>query len=359
MRRLASLLLLIATCGLAWGKDYYEILQVSKHATDAQIKRSYRKLALQYHPDKVQGGDEEKKAAEKKFGEISHAYEVLSDAEKRQIYDNYGEEGIKQHAGQQAQGQRGGGGGNIFDFFFGGGFGGGQEEEEERVQKGHSINIDLYVSLAHLYVGKEIKFTRDKAVVKPAAGTRKCKCKNKLVTRQLGPGMFQQYHQQVCEDCPNVKLERDQEIMTVHVEPGMVDGQVITFFEEGEPMIDGEPGDLRFVIRAIPSRRWERRGKDLLINETITLLDALTGFTRTIKHLDGHEVTLSSAGITKPGDWQHIIGEGMPIHNQERKGDLWVQYTVAFPTHLSETQKADLRVLLSATDMPIPVTPRS
>lgn len=93
--------------------------------------------------------------------------------------------------------QGGGRGGNIFDFFFGGGGFGQGQEEEERTPKGHDIYVDLFVSLKDLYVGREISTVRDKSVYKPASGTRKCKCKQKLVTRQLGPGMFQQYTQQV------------------------------------------------------------------------------------------------------------------------------------------------------------------
>ncbi|KAL6765851.1 ER DnaJ-like protein 1 [Haematococcus lacustris] len=346
------LLLTFAAHTLGKGKDLYELLQVPKGANDAQIKRSYRKLALKYHPDKVSGSEADKKDAEKKFAEINHAYEVLSDSEKRSIYDRHGEEGLRQFAGQQSQEAQSGG--SIFDFFFGQQ---GMHNDEDRVQKGHTVTIDLHVTLADLYVGKEMKVTRDKAVVKPASGTRECKCKQKLVTKQLGPGMFQQYHKQVCEQCPNVKLEREQEVLTVHVEPGMANGQAITFFEEGEPMIDGEPGDLKFVIRTVPSQRWERRGDDLLINETITLVDALTGFTRIIKHLDGQEVTLKADRITKPGDYQHYPGQGMPVHNAEpKKGDLWVLYTVAFPTHLSSEQQQQVRDLLGHTHMPIPPT---
>jgi len=330
---------------VVFGRDFYDILQVPRGASDAQIKRSYRKLALQYHPDKVTGTDAEKKAAAKKFAEINNAYEALSDPEKRKIYDTYGEEGLKQQQGQGNRPQ----GGNIFDFFFGGGGFGGGQEEEERVPKGHDVHVDLFVSLKNLYLGKEIKVTRDKAVVKPASGTRKCKCKQKLVTRQLGPGMFQQYHTQVCEDCPNVKLEREQEILTVHVEPGMTNGQHITFFEEGEPIIDGEPGDLKFVIRQTPDSRWERRGNDLLINETISLVDALTGFSREIEHLDGHKVKIGITGVTKPGDYQYIEGEGMPVEAATSRGNLFVHYSISFPPALTEEQKRVVRELFGSS----------
>ena len=212
-------------------------------------RRSYRKMALQFHPDKVTGSDAEKKAAAKKFAEINNAYEALSDPEKKRIYDQYGEEGLKQNS----QGGGGGGGGqNIFDMFFGGGggfggFGGGQQEEQ--TPRGHDVYADLYVSLKDLYLGREIQVVRDKAVVKADKGKRQCKCKTVMKTRQLGPGMFQQVQEQKCEECPGVKLERVSETLNAVVEPGVQHGHHLTFFEEGEPRIDGDSGDLKLVIR--------------------------------------------------------------------------------------------------------------
>jgi DnaJ family protein B protein 11 len=337
--KLTVFFLLAVFAVLVAGRDYYDILSVPKGASDSQIKRSYRKLALQYHPDKVSGSEEDKQAASKKFTEINSAYEALSDPEKRKVYDQYGEEGLKQQ--EQRGGQRQGN--SMFDFFFGGG---GNQDEEDQVKRGHDVYVDLPVTLKDLYVGKEIKAVRDKNIIKPASGTRKCKCKQKLMTKQLGPGMFQQYTQNVCQDCPNVKLSRTQEPITVHVEPGMINGEFISFFEEGEPMIDGEPGDLKFVIRLIPDPRFERRTNDLMFNYTISLVDALTGFSHEIEHLDGHKVTLAKAGVTKPLEYVMIENEGMPIQHQEpKRGNMWVQYTVAFPEILSEQQKETVRAL--------------
>lgn len=129
------------------GKSYYDILQVSKQATDDQIKRAYRKLALKFHPDKNPGNEE----ATKKFAEINNAYEILADREKRGIYDQYGEEGLKQN---QQNGGRGGGGfgQDIFSQFFGGRFGG-DEEEEDRTPKGDDVVVEIYATLEDLYVG--------------------------------------------------------------------------------------------------------------------------------------------------------------------------------------------------------------
>jgi DnaJ family protein B protein 11 len=148
--------LLLSLLSLATARDYYELLQVPRSANEAQIKRAYRKLALKMHPDKVQGNEEEKKAAAQKFADVSHAYEVLTDPEKRKVYDRYGEEGLKQMGGG------GGGGGNpndIFSQFFGQfGFGFGQEQQEEQTPKGNNVIVDLEVSLKDLCLGNQ--FTR-------------------------------------------------------------------------------------------------------------------------------------------------------------------------------------------------------
>lgn len=181
-----------------------------------------------------------------------------------------------------------------------------------------------------------VQVVRDKNVIKPAPGTRECNCRNKIITRQLGPGMFQQMQHRECEQCEAIKLERESVALSVHVEPGMRDGQEIRFFEEGEIMVDGEPGDLRvrgselapcvfvyslgtcittrsqFIIQSQPDKRFERHGDDLHLNHTISLLDALVGFSHEIHHLDGHAVTLAREGVTKPLQVVTLPGEGMP-----------------------------------------------
>ncbi|KAK9824319.1 hypothetical protein WJX72_009416 [[Myrmecia] bisecta] len=341
---LVVLLPLLLSLVLA-GRDFYDLLQVPKGASDQQIKRAYRKLALQYHPDKVQGTEQEKEAAAKKFAEIGSAYEVLSNEEKRRIYDRYGEEGLKQH---DQQGGGGGGAADIFSQFFGGGFGFGGfgGEEEEQTPKGNDVYVELEVSLRDLYLGNTFKVVRDKNVLKPGKGKRRCKCKNKMTTRQIGPGMFQQYTTQECEQCDNVRFVREAETLNVSVEPGMKDGEHITFFEEGEPMIDGEPGDLKFVVRTRPDKRFVRRGNDLLYNMTIPLESALIGFKDEIEHLDGHKVPLHLAGVTIPGQVVTLRGEGMPLPDQAHKhGDLHVTFTIAFPQALSEQQKVLVKQL--------------
>ncbi|XP_068659299.1 dnaJ protein ERDJ3B-like [Aristolochia californica] len=334
---LLVILVLLHIISVIGGKSYYEILQVSKGASDEQIKRAYRKLALKYHPDKNAGNEE----ANKRFAEINNAYEVLSDREKRNIYDRYGEEGLKQSA---ANGGRGAGM-NIQDIFSSF-FGGGPTEEEERIVKGDDVVVELDATLEDLYMGGSLKVWREKNILKPAPGKRRCNCRNEVYHKQIAPGMFQQMTEQVCEQCPNVKFEREGYFLTVDIEKGMQDGQEVVFYEDGEPITDGEPGDLKFKIRTAPHDRFKREGNDLHITVTISLLQALVGFEKTIKHLDDHLVEVGTKGITKPKQVKKITGEGMPQHFSLKKGDMYVTYEVLFPSSLTEEQKTKIKEVL-------------
>uniref|UniRef100_A0A0E0KYP2 J domain-containing protein n=1 Tax=Oryza punctata TaxID=4537 RepID=A0A0E0KYP2_ORYPU len=320
-RWIGALLLLVHFVAAVAGKSYYDVLQVPKGASEDQIKRSYRKLALKYHPDKNPNNEE----ANKRFAEINNAYEVLTDQEKRKIYDRYGEEGLKH--------------------FFGGG--GGMEEEEEQIIKGDDVIVELDASLEDLYMGGSLKVWREKNVIKPAPGKRRCNCRNEVYHRQIGPGMYQQMTEQVCDQCANVKYVREGDFLTVDIEKGMQDGQEVSFFEEGEPKIDGEPGDLKFRIRTAPHERFRREGNDLHTTVTISLLQALVGFEKTIKHLDNHMVEIGTKGITKPKEVRKFKGEGMPLYQSNKKGDLYVTFEVLFPKTLTDDQKTKLKGILT------------
>ncbi|THU71233.1 hypothetical protein C4D60_Mb08t33400 [Musa balbisiana] len=270
-------------------------------------------------------------------------YEVLSDSEKRKIYDRYGEEGLKQYAGGGGRGS----GMNIQDIFnsF---FGNGQNDEEEEVTpKGDDVIVELDATLEDLYMGGTLKVWREKNVIKPAPGKRRCNCRNEVYHRQIAPGMFQQMTEMVCEQCPNVKFEREGYFVTVDIEKGMQDGQEVLFYEDGEPKIDGEAGDLKFKIQTAPHERFRREGNDLHMTVTISLLQALVGFEKTIKHLDEHLVEIGTKGITKPKEIRKFRGEGMPIHMSTKKGDLYLTYEVLFPKSLTEDQKTKIKAVLS------------
>jgi len=329
--------------------DYYKTLGLTRSASDDQIKRAYRKLALKYHPDKNQG--DEKAASQ--FAELGNAYGVLSDVEKRRVYDRHGEEGVKQHEQPTAGGGGGGFGCNdIFSQFFGGGFGGGfgGQQQEPETPKGDSLVMDLEVSIADLYLGKVLRVARDKNVIVPAKGKRKCNCKQRMVTKQIGPGMFQQYAKEECEECPNVKLQRESGTLQVEIDAGAPDGHELLFFEEGEPVVDGEPGDLRMRIKTSADATFTRIGDDLLMTKRITLVHALVGFDLDWKHFDGHVVKLKRDGVTIPGWVETVENEGMPKHNKHKQfGNLVVTYQVDFPKSLTDQTKAEVTKLFAGS----------
>ncbi|CAG0880095.1 unnamed protein product [Darwinula stevensoni] len=338
---LFSVILVISLHAIDAGRDFYSILGVPKSATTNQIKKAYRKLAKELHPDKNKDDSD----ADEKFKDLGAAYEALSDPEKRETYDRCGEECL------QKEGMGGGGMDPFASFFgdFGFGFGFGGQERGHEVARGADIAMDLWVTLEELYSGNFVEVVRNKPVIKPARGTRKCNCRPEMVTRQLGPGRFQMTQQTVCDECPNVRLENEERVLEVEVEPGMVDGQEHRFVAEGEPHIDGEPGDLLFVVRTHPHDRFHRKGDDLYTNVTISLQDALTGFEMDIEHLDGHKVHIKREKVTWPGARIRRKGEGMPNYeNNNLYGMLYITFDIEFPKKdFTEEEKEELRKILN------------
>lgn len=321
------------------GRDFYKILNVPKNANSNTIKKAYRKLAKELHPDR----NKEDPKSQEKFQDLAMAYEVLNDPEKRKIYDKHGEEGV------QKSGNGGGGGGDPFgDFFggFGGGFdffGGGDHEQQNQRPKGGDVVMDLFVTLEEIYTGTFIEIVRNKPVSKPAPGVRKCNCRMEMRTTQVGPGRFQMSQEQVCDDCPNYKYVIEEKLLEMEIEPGMVDGLEYPFLNEGEPHIDGDSGDLKFIIRISKHSRFERKGDDLYTNVTITLQDALNGFELELEHLDGHKVTITREKITWPGARIKKVGQGMPNYDNNHKvGDLYITFDVQFPKKELSTEQKEL-----------------
>ncbi|XP_064105446.1 dnaJ homolog shv-like [Macrobrachium nipponense] len=332
-----TLLLLIIACEA--GRDFYKILGVPRDASVNQIKKAYRRLAKEYHPDK----NKDDPNAEDKFKDLGAAYEVLVDDEKRQKYDRCGEECVAKEDGF--------GGMDPFASFFGDfgfGFGGGPQRERE-VPKGGDITMQMFVTLEELYVGNFVEMMRNKPVARSASGTRKCNCRQEMVTRQLGPGRFQMTQQQVCDECPNVRLVNEEKTLEFEIEPGMVDGQEHRFIGEGEPHIDGDPGDLIIIIKTQPHERFERRGDDLYTNVTLSLQEALLGFELDIIHLDGHKVHVVREKPTWPGARIRKKGEGMPNYNNNNLfGTLYITFDVEFPKgEFNNEDKESLKKILN------------
>eukprot|EP01023_Acetabularia_acetabulum_P045968 TRINITY_DN4691_c0_g1_i1.p1 TRINITY_DN4691_c0_g1~~TRINITY_DN4691_c0_g1_i1.p1 ORF type:complete len:466 (-),score=78.28 TRINITY_DN4691_c0_g1_i1:575-1843(-) len=339
---------------------YYKLLGVEKNASDAELKKAHRKLALKHHPDK--GGDAEK------FQEINQAYDVLKDPKKREVYDQYGEDAIK-------EGMGGGGGGGVSDLFEGifGGMGG----RSRKPQKSEDVVHKIKVSLKELYNGntRKLSLTRQiRCKTCIGAGTasgRQYECEDcngqgvQIKMRQLGPGMVQQIQQvcptcrgqgksvpssDKCDDCSGKGLVQEKKLFEVPIEQGMKNGQRITMRGEAgqtEPSI--EPGDVIFVIETKPDDVFKRVHSDLIANVNISLKEALCGVNKTITHLDDRvlKIATSKGQVVKPDSWMCIDGEGMPVHGSPfTKGNLYVHFLVEFPESLSEQQIDTITVLL-------------
>ncbi|GME76065.1 unnamed protein product [Ambrosiozyma monospora] len=330
---------------------YYDTLGVSPSATAAQLKKAYRVGALKYHPDKNPSPE-----AAEKFKEMTHAYEVLSDPEKRDLYDQFGEEGMQ---GGGPGGMGGMDGSDIFSHFFGGGgFGGfGGAERPSGPQRGKDIKHTISCSLEELYKGRTAKLALNKTVLckscdgKGGKNVKKCSQCNgsgmRFVTRQMGP-MIQRFQttcdkchgegdivaaKDKCSACKGKKTTNERKILEVHINPGMKAGQRVVFSGEGDQLPDIIPGDVIFVIDEQPHKVFTREGDDLYYEAKIDLLTALAGGSFAIKHLNGEylKIDILPGEVIAPGEIKVIEGKGMPIQRHGGYGDLFVKFEVEFP----------------------------
>jgi DnaJ family protein A protein 2 len=342
---------------------YYDILGISSNCSEDEIKKQYRKLAMKYHPDKNPNNPE----AAEKFKEVSMAYEVLSDPEKREIYDRYGEEGLKDGGGPGFSAE------DIFSQFFGGGFfgGGGPRRGRSAVRKGEDLVHPLKVTLEDLCKGKTSKLALQKHVLcsdcggkgskTPNAVTKCHSCRGtgvKVTLRQIAPGMVQQL-QQTCPDCRGEgevikdrdrcskcrgnKIAQEKKVLDVYIDKGMRHGQKIVFAGEGDQAPGIVPGDIIIVLQQKEHPVFKREGDDLYMEHTLTLYEALCGFELHITHVDDRVLRVKSrpGEIVTPGDTRSIEGAGMPVYKRPfEKGNLIIKFTVQFPKPNSITPDA-------------------
>ncbi|KAH9849717.1 DnaJ-domain-containing protein [Lenzites betulinus] len=350
-----SLLLLVVLVAalLVHAADLYKVLDLHKSASEQDIRKAYKRLSRKYHPDK-----NKEPGAEEKFVEIAHAYEVLSDATKRQIYDRHGEEGLRAHEGGQGHHA------NPFDMFqnfFGGGHPGHQ------TRRGPTSVSEFEVALADVYSGASIDFMVKKRILcdhcrgtgaASSGDIHQCAACNgqgvRIVRQQIMPGMFTQSQVtcnecggrgkvigRKCPHCQGNKVMDHTQHYTLEVPKGAPEGHEVVFEGESDESPDWEPGDVVIRVRGKKERGgWRRKESGLYWKETISVEEALLGFERNLTHLDGHIVELARHGVTQPGYVQVIQGEGMPVYESPDYGDLYVEYNVVLPTELSpETKK--------------------
>lgn len=301
---------------------------MGKSASSLEIKKAFRKLAIQHHPDK--GGDEQV------FKEISAAYEVLSDEEKRKTYDRFGLQGLKDGAGEGPDAS------DIFDIFFGGRRRGGPRAP----RRGEDINHTLNVSLEDLYNGKSIKMAISRSVI--VGEPVECEsCDGHgvvLEIRRLGLGMIQQV-QRHCPTCTGAgcsfQRQKERKVVEVSIEKGMKHGEKVVFQGLGDDQPRVQAGNVNFVVKEREHETFKRKGADLLMHKTLTLNEALTGFSFAVTHLDKRQIVVQS----KPGEVIPALGstgkafvkmipnEGMPSRgNPFVRGNLYVHFSVKFPS---------------------------
>ena len=342
---------------------YYDILGTSPTATDDQLKKAYRKLALKFHPDKNPEGAE-------RFKEISMAYEVLSDEKKRKIYDQGGEQALKEGAG----------GGefhspfDIFDMFFGGG----RRRQPGEKPRGRDTVHQLKVGLQDLYSGttKQLSVQRNvicsgcNGIGGKEGSVEKCKtCQGTgifIKLRQIGPGMVQQIQQPChecgqtgekikekdrCKKCNGKKIVREKKIIECDVLKGMKDGQKITFSGEADQAPGTEPGDIVIVLDEQEHPVFQRNGHNLIMKMVITLTEALCGFKRCVETLDGRTLLVVShpGEVIKPGEVKAVEHEGMPMYKHNMiNGMLLIKFEIKFPEDnwMDSARLIDLEKLL-------------
>jgi len=320
--------------------ELYERLNLSPSATPNEIKKSYRKLALKWHPDKNPSPE-----AQEKFKKISEAYSILSDPEKRENYNNYGLEGAPQQMDAS----------NIFEMFFGGRF----RQQKRRQQCIKKIPF----TLKELYNGatKNLKITRKKQCLycfgKGATKVKTCTgCQGrgvKISIRQFGP-MIQQMQQpchpcsgtgkiaiEECAMCHGSGRTKESNIIKFHAAPGTKDGYHKIFENAGDETKDGDKTDLVLVVKEQESADYVRKGDDLIITKHVSLGDALTGFRWIHDHINQKKILIEETNIIKDSSKRVVIGKGMPIKHTTY-GNLIIVYKLFYPKNLCDKSIVEL-----------------
>jgi len=319
----------------------YQDLGVPQDASAADIKKAYRQMAMKHHPDK--GGDPEK------FKQITKAYEILGDEEKRERYNKYGEKGVENGGGPSSH--------DIFSSLFGGGRG--EERGRGGMRKGKDVMFKLNVTLADLYCGGSKKLRLSKSTLCESCGgkggskvqpCRPCKGQGiKVIVRQIGPGMIQQMQAQCdecdgrgeiispaarCKACNGEKTVKSKKTLEVQIDKGMSQGSKIIFRQESDQAPNMIPGDVQVVLEQEEHPYFKREGAQLFFKKKISLVEALTGLQFHLEHLDRRVLKISSdpGQIISPGSVKCIRDEGMPLQkNPTQTGNLYIEFDVQFP----------------------------
>lgn len=356
-------------------RDYYEVLGVSRSADAQELKKAYRKLAMEFHPDRNPSED-----AAAKFKEINQAYEVLSDDQKRQAYDRFGHAGVDGQGGgfDGFQGFEGGFG-DIFDAFFGGGQRGGRRRRGPARGADLRFNLRLTFEQAIFGVDKEIEFQRQERCTRcsgkgaePGTELATCPdCNGAGEIRRSQQSIFGQFVNVApcgrcsgegrivpnpCEDCRGTGRLRAPRKIAVKVPAGVDDGSQIRLAGEGEAGArGGEPGNLYVVLSVADHEKFQRVEDHIVLELPVNVAQAALGAELSIPTLDG-DMTFEVPAGTQSGEDFVVRGKGVPHLRGAGRGDMVVRVTVVVPESLSDDQRELLEKL--AETMGTPTLPR-
>ncbi len=342
-------------------KDFYEILGVQKNASDDEIKKSYRKLAMKYHPDR----NKDDKDSERKFKEVSAAYEILKDSEKRSAYDQYGHDAFRQGGmgGGQGFGDFGGGFSDIFEEFFGGGFGG--QSRQRGPQRGNDLRYNMSVSLQEAYGGKKSQIripsyescdlcsgTGSADKTGPSTCST-CGGQGKVRSTQ---GFFSIERpcptcggegssiKNPCLKCSGTGQVKKQKTISVTIPAGVDTGTRIRISGEGEPGQRGAGnGDLYIFVEVQKDKLFEREEENIFCQIPISVTTAILGGDVEVPTIEGKKARLNIPPGTQSETQFRLKGKGMSILRQTRRGDMYVEANVEIPVNLNNKQKAILQ----------------
>lgn len=352
-------------------KDYYQILGLQKGASDDDIKKAFRKLAIQYHPDKNKGDKE----AEEKFKEVNEAYQVLSDPEKKAQYDQFGTTDFQGGFGGYEGGfdfSEMGGFGDIFDSFFGGGFSGRRRKGGPEKGADMEVTVKLTFDEAVFGVEKEININRNESCEtchgsgsKPGTSPRTCdKCGGSgqiRVQRSTPLGSFVSMTtcdkcggkgKLISDPCPTCKgtgKERKSRKIKVNIPAGVDNDNVIPLRGQGEHGANGgPPGDLYINLRVASHHIFKRKGFDIYMDTHVSFAQATLGAELKVPTVDG-DVKYSMPQGTQPGTVFRLKGKGVPRVNSAGRGDQYVNVVVDVPKTLNEKQREALKLFMEAS----------
>ena len=342
-------------------KDFYEILGVQRNASDDEIKKSYRKLAMKYHPDR----NKDDKESERKFKEVSAAYEILKDSEKRSAYDQYGHDAFRQGGmgGGQGFGDFGGGFSDIFEEFFGGGFGG--QSRQRGPQRGNDLRYNMLVSLKEAYSGKKSQIripSYEGCDLCSATGSADksgpstcstCGGQGKVRSTQ---GFFSIERpcptcggegssiKNPCLKCSGTGQVKKQKTISVTIPAGVDTGTRIRISGEGEPGQRGAGnGDLYIFVEVQKDKLFEREEENIFCQIPISITTAILGGDVEVPTIEGKKARLNIPPGTQSETQFRLKGKGMSILRQTGRGDMYVEANVEIPVNLNSKQKAILQ----------------